>query len=84
MNTNEFSEKLMKLSMDLQNASPEKQSAFAKLFSYTKEALENGFTQEEIQIIVVTAFQVQTNPELKQLWSILMGTIDINPKDEFQ
>ena len=84
MNTNEFSEKLMKLSMDLQNASPEKQRAFAKLFSYTKEALENGFTQEEIQIIVVTAFQVQTNPELKQLWSILMGTIDINPKDEFQ
>ena len=74
----------MKLSMDLQNASPEKQRAFAKLFSYTKEALENGFTQEEIQIIVVTAFQVQTNPELKQLWSILMGTIKIDPKDEFQ
>ena len=70
--------------MDLQNASQEKQRAFAKLFSYTKEALENGFTQEEIQIIVVTAFQVQTNPELKQLWSILMGTIKIDPKDEFQ
>ncbi len=84
MDTNEFSEKLMKLSMDLQNASQEKQRAFAKLFSYTKEALENGFTQEEIQIIVVTAFQVQTNPELKQLWSILMGTIKIDPKDEFQ
>lgn len=84
MDPNEFSEKLMKLSMDLQAASQAKQKAFAKLFTYTKEALENGFTQEEIQIIVVTAFQVQTNPELKQLWSILMGSFEIDPEDNFQ
>ena len=44
----------------------------------------SGFTQEEIQIIVVTAFQVSKNPELKQLWSILMGTIEIDPEDEYQ
>ena len=84
MDPNEFSEKLMKLSMDIQNAPQEKQKAFAKLFTYAKEALENGFTQEEIQIIVVTAFQVSINPELKQLWSILMGSFNIDPNDHFQ
>ena len=84
MDPNEFSEKLMKLSTDLQDASRDKQKAFAKLFANTKEALEKGYTQEEIQIIVVTAIQVQTNPQLKQLYSILMGEFDINPDDEFQ
>lgn len=84
MDANEFSEKLMKLSMDLQNASQSKQKAFAKLFSNVKEALENGFTKEEIQIIVVTAFQISSNPDLKQLWSILMGQFEIDPNDEFQ
>ena len=84
MDANEFSEKLMKLSMDLQNASQPKQKAFAKLFSNVKEALENGFTQEEVQIIVVTAFQISSNPDLKQLWSILMGQFEIDPNDEFQ
>ena len=38
----------------------------------------------EIQIIVVTAFQVSTNPDLNQLWSILTGTIEINPDDDYQ
>ena len=84
MDASEFSDKLMKLSMDLQAASQSKQKAFAKLFTYTKEALENGFTQEEVQIIVVTAFQIQSNPELKQLWSILMGSFEIDPEDNFQ
>jgi len=84
MDPNEFSEKLMKLSMEIQKASRDKQKAFAKLFSNAKEALEKGFTQEEIQIIVVTAFQVQTNPELKQLWSILMGQFEIDPDDDYQ
>tara|TARA_B100000123_G_C25485018_1_gene320904 strand:+ start:76 stop:330 length:255 start_codon:yes stop_codon:yes gene_type:complete len=84
MEANEFSDKLMKLSMELQNASPEKQKAFADLFTYAKSALENGFTQEEIQIIVVTAFQVSKNPELKRLWSILTGNIEVDPKDEYQ
>ena len=94
MDANEFSEKLMKLSMDLQNASPEKQKAFAELFNFSaafdrlkgnaKDAFDVGFTKEEIQIIVVTAFQIQSNPELKQLWSILMGQLQIDPQDEYQ
>jgi hypothetical protein len=84
MDPNDFSEKLMKLSMTIKDAPQEKQKAFAKLFTYTKEALENGFDQEEIQIIVVTAFQVSTNPELKQLWSILMGQFEIDPEDDYQ
>jgi hypothetical protein len=84
MDPGEFSEKLMKLSMDIQDAGPEKQKAFARLFSFTKSALEKGFTFEEVQMIVVTAQQVQTNPELKQLWSILMGQFEIEPEDEYQ
>mgnify|MGYP001213743614 CR=1 FL=1 len=84
MDVNEFSEKLMKLSMDIQSAGPEKQKAFTALFYAAKQAIDKGFTFEEIQIIVTTAFQVQTNPELKQLWSILMGEFDVNPKDDFQ
>ena len=84
MDANEFSEKLMKLSMEIQNAPREKQKAFAALFSNAKQALDKGFTQEEIQIIVVTAFQVSKNPELKRLWSILTGNIEVDPKDEYQ
>jgi len=84
MDPNEFSEKLMKLSTEVQNAPRDKQRAFAKLFAAAKEGLEKGFSQEEIQIIVVTAIQVQTNPQLKQLYSILMGEFDVNPDDEFQ
>tara|TARA_R100000458_G_C8246717_1_gene224513 strand:+ start:684 stop:938 length:255 start_codon:yes stop_codon:yes gene_type:complete len=84
MDPNEFSEKLMKLSIEIQNASQEKQKAFARLFTGAKDALEKGFTQDEIQIIVVTAFQIQSNPELKQLWSILMGQFDIDPEDDYQ
>lgn len=84
MDANSFSEKLMKLSMDLQNASKEKQESFTNLFKSAKAALENGYTQEEIQIIVVTAFQVSANPDLNQLWSILTGTIEINPDDDYQ
>tara|TARA_R100000027_G_C2196652_1_gene78613 strand:+ start:246 stop:500 length:255 start_codon:yes stop_codon:yes gene_type:complete len=84
MDPNEFSEKLMKLSIDIQNAGPEKQKAFARLFSFTKNALEKGFTFEEVQLIVVTAQQVSTNPELKQLWSILMGQFEIDPEDDYQ
>ena len=84
MDANEFSEKLMKLSMEIQGASQEKQKAFAKLFTFTKHALEKGFTFEEVQMIVVTAQQVSTNPELKQLWSILMGSFEIDINDDFQ
>ena len=84
MDPNEFSEKLMKLSMDIQDAGPEKQKAFAKLFTFTKNALEKGFTFEEVQLIVVTAQQVSSNPELKQLWSILMGQFEIDPEDDYQ
>lgn len=84
MDPNEFSEKLMRLSIEIQDAGPEKQKAFAKLFTFTKNALEKGFTFEEVQLIVVTAQQVSSNPELKQLWSILMGQFEIDPEDDYQ
>ena len=84
MDNGEFSEKLMKLTMTIQDATPEKQKAFANLFTFTKEALEKGFTFEEVQMIVVTAQQVATNPDLKQLWSILMGQFEINPDGDYQ
>ena len=44
MDNGEFSEKLMKLTMTIQDATPEKQKAFANLFTFTKEALDKGFT----------------------------------------
>jgi len=83
MDNGEFSEKLMKLSLMIQKASPDKQKAFSHLFLKTKEAIDQGFTQEELQIIIVTAYQISTNPQLKQLYSILMGEFDINPEGEF-
>jgi alkylhydroperoxidase/carboxymuconolactone decarboxylase family protein YurZ len=84
MDPSDFSEKLMKLSMDLQGMSQDKQKAFAQLFYAAKQALDKGYTQEEIQIIVVTALQIGTNPDLKQLFSILTGQIDVDPNGDYQ
>ena len=84
MNANEFSEKLMKLSMDLQTWPQSKQKAFTELLYAAKKAYELGMSQEEIQLVVVSAVQISANPEIKQLFSILTGEIDINPDDDFQ
>ena len=84
MNSDEFSEKLMKLSMDLQSWPQSKQKAFTELLYAAKKAYEIGMTQEEIQLIVVSAVQIAKNPEIKQLFSILTGEFDINPDDDFQ
>tara|TARA_Y100001937_G_scaffold101472_1_gene139208 strand:+ start:707 stop:964 length:258 start_codon:yes stop_codon:yes gene_type:complete len=84
MDANEFSEKLMRLSMDLQTWPQSKQKAFTELLYAAKKAFEIGMTQEEIQLIVVSAVQIAKNPEIKQLFSILTGEFDINPDDDFQ
>ena len=84
MDANEFSEKLMRLSMDLQNWPQSKQKAFTELLYAAKKAYELGMSQEEIQLIVVSAVQIAKNPEIKQLFSILTGQIDVNPDDEYQ
>lgn len=84
MNANEFSEKLMRLSMDLQTWPQSKQKAFTELLYAAKKAYELGMSQEEIQLVVVSAVQISANPEIKQLFSILTGEIDINPDDDFQ
>tara|TARA_A100001391_G_C4983092_1_gene255889 strand:- start:190 stop:444 length:255 start_codon:yes stop_codon:yes gene_type:complete len=84
MNSEDFSTKLMKLAMDLQNMQKPKKDAFSQLFYAAKLALDKGFTQEEIQIIVVTAIQISTNPELKQLFSILMGQLQAEPDGDYQ
>tara|TARA_A100001391_G_scaffold154789_1_gene112585 strand:- start:10 stop:264 length:255 start_codon:yes stop_codon:yes gene_type:complete len=84
MKADEFSEKLMKLSMDLQTWPQSKQKAFTELLYAAKKAFEIGMTQEEIQLIVVSAVQIAKNPEIKQLFSILTGEFDINPDDDFQ
>lgn len=84
MDVKEFSEKLMRLSMDLQTWPQTKQKAFTELLYAAKKAYELGMTQEEIQLIVVSAIQISANPEIKQLFSILTGEIDINPDDDFQ
>ena len=84
MKADEFSEKLMRLSMDLQTWPQSKQKAFTELLYAAKKAFEIGMTQEEIQLIVVSAVQIAKNPEIKQLFSILTGEFDINPDDDFQ
>jgi len=84
MDADEFSEKLMKLSMDLQSWPQSKQKAFTELLYASKRAFEIGLTQEEIQLIVVSAVQIAKNPDIKQLFSILTGEFNTNPDDEFQ
>jgi len=84
MDANEFSEKLMKLSMDLQTWPQSKQKAFTELLYAAKKAYELGLTQEEIQLIVVSAVQIASNPEIKQLFSILTGEFQIDPEDDYQ
>ena len=84
MNSDEFSEKLMRLSMDLQNWPQSKQKAFTELLYAAKKAYELGMTSEEIQLIVVSAVQISANPEIKQLFAILTGEFDINPEDDYQ
>ncbi len=84
MDANEFSEKLMRLSMDLQGWPKSKQKQFTELLYAAKKAFEIGMTQEEIQLIVVSAVQIAKNPEIKQLFSILTGEIDLNPDDDYQ
>ena len=44
---------------------------------------ESGFTQDQLQTIVVTAYQCYVNPQLKQLFDLLIGQIDIDPNEEF-
>lgn len=84
MDANEFSEKLMKLSMDLQSWPQSKQKQFTELLYAAKKAYELGLTQEEIQLIVVSAVQIASNPEIKQLFSILTGEFQIDPEDDYQ
>lgn len=84
MDPNEFSEKLMRLSMDLQEWPKAKQKQFTELLYAAKRAYELGMSTEEIQIIVVSAIQISANPEMKQLFSILTAEINPNPGDDFQ
>ena len=84
MDANEFSEKLMRLSIDLQSWPQSKQKAFTELLYAAKKAFEIGLSQEEIQLIVVSAVQIAKNPDIKQLFSVLTGEFDINPDDDFQ
>ena len=84
MDPNEFSEKLMRLSIDLQEWPKSKQKQFTELLYAAKRAYELGMSVEEIQIIVVSAIQISANPEMKQLFSILTAEINPNPEDDFQ
>ena len=84
MDANEFSEKLMRLSIDLQSWPQSKQKAFTELLYAAKKAFEIGLSQEEIQLIVVSAVQIAKNPDIKQLFSVLTGEFNINPDDDFQ
>ena len=79
-----FSDKLMELTKVLQSASEEQRQMFGDLFVIANKMAESGFTQEQIQLIVITGAQCHTNPELKQLFSMLMRMPNLNPNTDYQ
>lgn len=79
-----FSDKLMELTKVLQSATEKQRQMFGELFLTANKMAENGFTQEQIQLIVITGAQCHSNPELKQLFSMLMRMPNINPNNDYQ
>ena len=78
-----FSDKLMELTNLLQESDEEKQRQFAQLFGAAAKLAEGGFTQEQLQMIAITAYQCTTNPQLKQMYNLLMGNIKLDPNAKF-
>jgi len=78
-----FSDKLMELTKLLQSSDELERKLFGELFMTANKMAESGFTQDQLQTIVVTAYQCYANPQLKQLFDLLLGQIDIDPNEEF-
>ena len=55
-----------------------------QIMDSSERAGRHGFDLKELSIIATTGWYLSQNPELKQLWSILMGSFEIDPGDEFQ
>tara|TARA_B110000495_G_C22639792_1_gene379951 strand:+ start:94 stop:351 length:258 start_codon:yes stop_codon:yes gene_type:complete len=84
MNDNDtFSDKLMEITKLLQSSDELEKKLFGELFMIANKMAESGFTQDQLQTIVITAYQCYANPQLKQLFDILLGQIEIDPNEEF-
>ena len=85
MNDNDtFSDKLMEITKLLQSSDELEKKLFGELFMIANKMAESGFTQDQLQTIVITAYQCYANPQLKQLFDILLGQIEIDPNEEYQ
>jgi hypothetical protein len=82
-NEKSFSDKLMDLTKLLQESNKEQRNQFGMIFMAANKLAESGFTQEQLQLIVITAYQCNVNPQLKQMFKLLMGGMDIDPNDEY-
>ena len=82
-NEESFSDKLMGLTKLLQGSSQEQQKHFGLLFMAANKLAQSGFSQEQLQLIAITAYQCHANPQLKQMFKILMGDIEIDENGEY-
>jgi hypothetical protein len=82
-NEESFSDKLMGLTKLLQESNKEQQKHFGLLFMAANKLAESGFTQEQLQLIAITAFQCHDNPQLKQMFQLLMGGMEIDSNGEY-
>ena len=73
----------MELTTLLEESDAEKQTHFAQLFSAAAKLAEGGFSQEQLQMIAITAYQCTTNPQLKQMYNLLMGNVKLDPNAKF-
>jgi hypothetical protein len=78
-----FSDKLMELTLSLQEASEKERLMFGQLFMIANKMTESGFTQDQLQLIVITGAQCSTNPQLKQLFNLLLGDVKLEPDGEY-
>tara|TARA_Y100001937_G_scaffold126618_1_gene196336 strand:+ start:1896 stop:2153 length:258 start_codon:yes stop_codon:yes gene_type:complete len=79
-----FSDKLMELTKILQQANESDRQNFGMLFMSANKLAESGFSQEQLQLIAITAYQCHKNPELKQMFNLLMGVAQTPPDDDYQ
>ena len=79
-----FSDRLMELTSVLQSSSEADKQLFGQLFLIANQMAENGFTQDQLQLIVVTGAQCHNNPHLKQLFGLLIGDINLESDGDYQ
>jgi GTP-sensing pleiotropic transcriptional regulator CodY len=78
-----ISDKLMELSIMLQDSDEETKLMFAQIFELSRKMAEKGITVQQLQMLVIVGHQVSQNPELKQMYQYLFNMTKFNPNDTF-